>query len=51
MEVCPILKKGNSAHAINYKPIILPYDFAKVFEMSLYNRIYPHIRSHSIYLV
>lgn len=42
--VCPILKHGDPSDVTNYRPITLLCNFAKVFEMSLYNRIYPVIR-------
>lgn len=39
--VCPILKQGDSSDIANYRPITLLCNFAKAFEVSLYNRIYP----------
>lgn len=43
--VCPILKQGDSSDIANYRPITLLCNFAKVFEMSLYNRIYPLVKN------
>lgn len=43
--VCPILKSGDPSCVQNYRPITLLCNFAKAFEISLYNRIYPHFKN------
>lgn len=42
--VCPVLKSGDPSLIENYRPISILSNFAKVFEMSLYTCIYPHIK-------
>ena len=43
--VCPVLKSGDPAEMQNYRPISLISCFAKIFEMSLYARIFPSLHS------
>ena len=38
--VCSVLKTGDLASIVNYRPITLLNNFAKVFEASVYSRIY-----------
>nr|CAI5870437.1 unnamed protein product [Callosobruchus analis] len=38
--VCPVFKSGNRSIIENYRPISILCNFAKVFEVILYNRIY-----------
>lgn len=48
--VCPVLKSGDISDITNYRPITILPNFSKVFEISLYNRIYPSVnKSLSIY--
>lgn len=42
--VCPIFKKGDKLNVENYRPITIICNFAKVFEISLYDGIYNNIR-------
>ena len=43
--LCPIFKSGNTSDISNYRAIAILCNFAKVFEISLYARIYPSIKS------
>ena len=43
--VCPILKCGDTSEVTIYRQITLLCNFAKVFEMSLYNRIYQTVKN------
>lgn len=42
--VCPILKSGSASMLDNYRPISILNNFAKVFEMALYGRIFPQVK-------
>lgn len=43
--VCPVLKKGNSTYLKNYRPVSIIDNFAKVFEMSVYAKVFPLIKN------
>lgn len=43
--VCPVFKAGDPASLSNYRPVSILSNFSKVFEIILYNRIYPLLRS------
>lgn len=45
MCVCPILKSRDPSDVANYRPITILNNFAKVFEISLYNRIYFSVKN------
>lgn len=44
-KVCPVLKAGNSSDIANYRPIVILSNFAKAFEISMYNCIYPSVKN------
>nr|CAI5854974.1 unnamed protein product [Callosobruchus analis] len=44
-KVCPVFKTGNKCNIENYRPISLINIFAKVFEIVIYNRLYPSLKS------
>lgn len=43
--VCPVWKNGDRLHIRNYRPISLISNFAKIFEISVYSRVFPCIRN------
>lgn len=43
-KVTPILKSGDAQLVSNYRPVSVLNNFAKVFEMSLYARIFPLVK-------
>lgn len=44
--VFPVLKKGDPTLLKNYRPISILSNFAKLFEIVLYDQIYPLVKSH-----
>lgn len=44
--ICPILKSGDPCIVINYRPISILCNFAKLFEMLLYDRIYLSVKCY-----
>ncbi|KAK9869116.1 hypothetical protein WA026_002874 [Henosepilachna vigintioctopunctata] len=44
-KVIPVLKKGDSSHIGNYRSISILSNFSKLFEIILFNSIYPKIRN------
>lgn len=44
-KVCPILKSGDPADITNYRPISILNNFAKIFEMSVYEYLYSQLKS------
>lgn len=44
--ICPVLKSGDSSLITNYRPISILSNFAKVFEILLYSRIYPLVKKY-----
>lgn len=45
-KIVPILKKGDRKAIENYRPIALINNFAKIFEMVIFNNIYFHLKSN-----
>lgn len=43
-KIIPVFKKGRKSDITNYRPIVLINNFAKVFEMLLYEHIFSHIK-------
>lgn len=43
-KVCPIYKKGNKAEIVNYRPIAVINNFAKLFEFVLHNLFYSQVK-------
>lgn len=44
-KVVPIFKNGDKSHIINYRSISILSNFSKLFEVVLYNRIYPSVHN------
>lgn len=44
-KVTPIFKSGDKSNIINYRSISILSNFSKLFEIVLYNRIYPSVRN------
>ncbi|XP_045463755.1 uncharacterized protein LOC123673311 [Harmonia axyridis] len=44
-KIIPVLKKGDSSIISNYGPISILCNFSKLFEIILFNAIYPRVRS------
>ena len=47
-KVIPLLKKGCSVIASNYRPISLLSVFSKITEKAMYERLYDFLEKHSI---
>lgn len=45
-KVCPIHKSGNKNDVSNYRPISILCNFSKLFEVVIYNSIFPTIRNY-----
>lgn len=45
-KVIPIHKKGDISQVSNYRPISLLCNFSKIFEIILYERLFPYVRNH-----
>lgn len=43
--ITPIHKKGDRSEVSNYRPVSVLSNFSKVFEMVLFSRIYPQVKS------
>ena len=48
-EVIPIFKNGGRDRTANYRPISFIYQFNKVFEKFLYNRIYSYLIRYKLF--
>ncbi|KAK9886313.1 hypothetical protein WA026_015824 [Henosepilachna vigintioctopunctata] len=44
-KICPVLKSGDAALITNYRPIAILCNFAKIFEIILYDSIYRSVRT------
>lgn len=44
--ICPVHKSGNIEMVSNYRPIAIIPNFAKVFEMCLYENIFPNVKTY-----
>lgn len=42
--VCPIFKKGDKSLIQNYRAVSILCNFSKLFEIVIYNKIYPHVK-------
>lgn len=42
--VCPILKSGSASSVSNYRPVSILNNFAKIFEMAVYTRLFAEVK-------
>lgn len=44
-KICPVHKKESKSEIVNYRPITIICNFAKLFELTLHNLIFPQIKN------
>jgi hypothetical protein len=48
-QIIPVYKNRDQTNILNYRPISLLTSFSKIFEKVIYNRLYQHFESNTIF--